>query len=99
MDDMANIALSHNITYPASQAMLYLVACSWRIQRLDELERYKARFVAHESGYKLQIANFEKEICSCDHKHDLLAAAKAYVEEVQALLETKVDSLVHSNKG
>lgn len=69
--------------------MFYLVACSRCIQRLDELERVKARFFAHESKYKLQITEFEREVHGFNQKCDILALEKAIVEEVWVSLEAK----------
>lgn len=39
-----------------------------------------------------------KEIRNFNNKHDMLVAEKAFLEEVRALLVTKVDSLVYSNE-
>lgn len=70
------------MAYAIVQAMCYLVAGSRWIQQLDDLKRAHSYLVASEADLKCQVAKVKREVWGFDEKYDLLAAEKAFVEDV-----------------
>lgn len=58
----------------------------------------QASFVAPDLEYKLRTTKIKKEVYGFDYKYDLFATNKVSMEEVRAMLDTKLDSLVQANE-
>lgn len=56
-------ALCHNMSYVAAQAMFYLVAGTYRIQLLNEMEPAHTCYGAQEASLRRRIGELENDVC------------------------------------